>query len=315
MKRHELSVGSRGSPLALAQAKLVVEALERHGQPSRIVVIQTQGDRRAPDTSWGEGAFVTAIERELLTGQVDVAVHSAKDVPTREDPRLRISAYLPRADPRDALVVRADAKGLKLDDLPPGFRVGTDSPRRTGFLLARRPDLELHPLHGNVDTRLKRLDSGATDALVLAGAGLDRLGLSGRIAERLAPEVVPPAPGQGALAVQIRGDDAHTLAVTAAIDHPPTRAAVETERAFLVASGGGCRSPIGALAVLEDGALLLLGGHVHPDGSAVAFSHRRGPATDARTLALEVALELESQARERRQMEPSTRAGRAAWPP
>jgi len=134
----EVAIGSRGSALALAQAGLVRDALERVGQTSRIIIIETEGDRRAPDTAWGEGAFVAAIERALLAGRVDVAVHSAKDVPTDEDPRLQISAYLARADPRDALVVRADAAERRLDDLRPGSRVGTDSPRRTGFLLARR---------------------------------------------------------------------------------------------------------------------------------------------------------------------------------
>ncbi len=150
-----------------------------------------------------------------------------KDVPTDQDPRLSIAAYLSRADARDALVVRSDATFRSLADLPPGSRIGTDSPRRTGFLLAQRPDLVVHALHGNVDTRLKRLDSGETDALVLACAGLDRLGLGDRIAERLAPKIVPPAPGQGAIAIQIRRDDARMLALAAAIDDPRTRRAVE----------------------------------------------------------------------------------------
>jgi len=290
----EITVASRGSALALAQAALVIEAFERAGQVSRIVIIETEGDRRVPDAAWGEGAFVTAIERALLDGRADIAVHSAKDVPTDEDPRLPIGAYLPRADPRDALVIRAGVAGQGVDDLAPGSRVGTDSPRRTGFLLARRPDLVLHPLHGNVDTRLRRLDSGETDALVLACAGLDRLGLGDRIAERLAPEIVPPAPGQGALAVQVRRDDARMLALAGAIDDPPTRTAVEAERAFLAAAGGGCRAPIGALAELDDGELVLLGGFARTDGSATAVTRRRGPAADAITLACELARELES---------------------
>jgi hydroxymethylbilane synthase len=290
---HEITVASRGSALALAQAALVIEALERAGQVSRIVIIETEGDRRVPDTAWGEGAFVTAIERALLDGRADIAVHSAKDVPTDEDPRLLIGAYLPRADPRDALVIRAGVAGGGVNDLAPGSRVGTDSPRRTGFLLACRPDLVLRPLHGNVDTRLRRLDSGETDALVLACAGLDRLGLGDRIAERLAPEIVPPAPGQGALAVQVRRDDARMLALAAAVDDPPTRTAVEAERAFLAAAGGGCRAPIGALAELGEGELVLLGGFARTDGSAIAVTRRRGPAADAITLARELARELE----------------------
>jgi hydroxymethylbilane synthase len=274
----------------------VADTLQREGRRTRLIKVETSGDRRTPDTAWGEGAFVAAIERALLDGRVDVAVHSAKDVPTQEDPRLRIGAYLPRADPRDALVVRTDAKERRLDDLPPGVRVGTDSPRRTGFMLAHRPDLVVHPLHGNVDTRLRRLDAGETDALVLACAGLDRLGLGNRIAERLAPAVVLPAPGQGAIAVQIRRDDARLLGLAAAIDHQPTRVAVEAERSFLAASGGGCRAPIGALAELDGGELVLLGGHARPDGSSTAFAQRRGPLAFGEDLGRELAAELDSRA-------------------
>ena len=288
----------------MAQARLVQEALAGAGHASDIVVLETEGDRRAPDTAWGEGAFVAAIERVLLRGDVHVAVHSAKDVPTGEDPRLRIGAYLPRADPRDALVVRADAEQRRLDDLPPGSRIGTDSPRRTGFLLARRPDLIVHPLHGNVDTRLRRLAEGETDALVLACAGLDRLGLGERIDERLEPTVVPPAPGQGAIAVQARSDDVTTLALLAALDHRPTRLAVEAERAFLRAAGGGCRSPIGALATLEGDEIVILGGHARPDGSETALARRRRAAGDATGLGHELAAALQamdgSQARSQR---------------
>lgn len=299
MRTKAIRIGSRGSALAFAQARLVRDALERDGRPSRIVVIQTEGDRRAPDTAWGEGAFVVAIERALLDGHVDAAVHSAKDVPTDEDPRLRIAAYLPRADPRDALVVRADAKERRLDDLPPGSRVGTDSPRRTGFVLARRPDLAVHPLHGNVDTRLRRLDAGETDALVLACAGVDRLELGDRIAERLDPELVPPAPGQGAIALQIRRDDARMIALSAAIDDRTTRIAVEAERAFLVASGGGCRAPIAALATVAGDMIDLLAGYANPDGSDTATGHRRGLLTRGEDLARELAAVLDSGARMR----------------
>jgi hydroxymethylbilane synthase len=280
----EILIGTRGSALALAQARLVAAALETAGWPARLVIVETEGDRRAPDTAWGEGAFVAAIERALLAGRVDLAVHSAKDVPTEEDPRLRIGAFLARADPRDALVVRADSRERRLDDLAAGRRVGTDSPRRVGFVLARRPDLLVHPLHGNVDTRLRRLDDGETDALVLAAAGLDRLGRADRIAERLDLDVVLPAPGQGAIAIQIRRDDARLVDLTAAIDDRPTRLAVEAERAFLLASGGGCRAPIGALATVEGDQLVIVGGYVRPDGSAVARDRVRGPAADGRQL-------------------------------
>ncbi|HEY3163948.1 MAG TPA: hydroxymethylbilane synthase [Candidatus Limnocylindrales bacterium] len=297
MSGHEIAIGSRGSALALAQAGLVHEALQQVGYESQVVIIETDGDRRAPDTAWGEGAFVAAIERALQEGAVDVAVHSAKDVPTDQDPRLRIAAYLPRADPRDALVVRTDAKERRLADLPSGCRVGTDSPRRTGFLLARRPDLVVHPLHGNVDTRLRRLDAGETRALVLACAGLDRLGLGDRIVERLDPEIVPPAPGQGAIAVQVRCDDERMLAVAAAIDDRRTRLAVEAERAFLDTSGGGCRAPIGALATIVGDELDLLGGYASPDGSGTVIAHRRGPVAVGQDLGRELAAALMARGR------------------
>jgi hydroxymethylbilane synthase len=288
-----IAIGSRGSALAMAQARLVQAALEREGRTTRIVVIETEGDRRAPDTAWGEGAFVSAIERALIDGRVDVAVHSAKDVPTDEDPRLRIAAYLPRADPRDALVVSGSLAPVRaLADLPAGSRVGTDSPRRAGFLRARRPDLEVRPLHGNVDTRLRRLDAGEADGLVLACAGLDRMQLGDRIAERLEPDLLPPAPGQGAIAMQIRGSDARMLALTAAIDDRRTRQAVEAERAFLRACGGGCRSPIGALGTIAGDELELLGGWASPDGSRTAVARRRAPVGAGPELARELADEL-----------------------
>jgi hydroxymethylbilane synthase len=297
----------------MAQATLVRDALAGAGHDSSIIVIQTEGDRRAPDTAWGEGAFVAAIERALLDGRVDIAVHSAKDIPTTEDRRLRIAAYLPRADARDALVTREGETSSRLDDLPSGFRIGTDSPRRTAFLRARRPDLVFHPLHGNVDTRLRRLDAGETDVLVLACAGLDRLGLSHRIAERLEPELVPPAPGQGAIAIQVRSDDDRLLELAASIDHEPTRAGVEAERAFLNASGGGCRAPIGAFATVEGAVLDLLGGHVRGDGSAVRFGRRSGTPADAAEVGRELAAELGL--KERRSLVPSVSGAPAAGRP
>jgi hydroxymethylbilane synthase len=273
-------IGTRGSQLARAQANLVAEAFERAGQSAELVIIETAGDVRAPDTAWGEGAFVTAIERALRDGRADVAVHSAKDVPTDEDARLRIAAYLPRADPRDALVVREGDAARTVESLSPGARVGTDSPRRTGFLLALRPDLVVHALHGNVDTRLRRLDGGDTDALILAVAGLERLGREDRIAQRLDPLEVPPAPGQGAIAVQVRADDDRVIALAATVDDAATRFAVETERAFLRLSGGGCRAPIGALASSDGETLALIGGYALPDGSAAAVERIRGDLTD-----------------------------------
>jgi hydroxymethylbilane synthase len=273
-------IGTRGSALALAQARLVEEALREAGVGSELVIIETAGDRRAPDTAWGEGAFVVAIQEALLDGRVDLAIHSAKDVPTQTHPRLAIGAYLRRADPRDCLVTRADERIRTLEDLPHGARVGTDSPRRTGFLLARRPDLQLTPLHGNVDTRLRRLDEGQADALVLAVAGLSRLGRQDRIGVVLDPGVVPPAAGQGAIAVEVRADDADALRMLSAIDDLETRTAVEAERLVLELSGGGCRSPIGALGRVEDEDLVLVAGYAAPDGGAAAIEEVRGPISE-----------------------------------
>ena len=271
----EIGIGTRASSLALVQARLAALAFERTGLAARLVTIETEGDRRAPDTAWGEGAFVKSIEQALIDGRVDVAVHSAKDVPTEEDARLVIGAYLPRADARDALVLGRPGLAT-LDDLPTGATVGTDSPRRTAFLLARRPDLRVRPLHGNVDTRLRRVDSGEVDAAILACAGLDRLGRGTRIAERIDPDRMPPAPGQGAIALQIRGDDGRMYEAATALDDRPTRITVEAERALLRRAGGGCRSPIGAFAEVGDGRLRLLGGHARPDGTGGRIGVRDG---------------------------------------
>jgi hydroxymethylbilane synthase len=286
-------IGTRASRLALAQAELVRAAFEGLGRSARFEVIETEGDRRPIDTAWGEGAFVAAIERALLERQIDVAVHSAKDIPTDERPELAIGAYLSRADPRDALVVRRGSPWRCLDDLPDGTRVGTDSPRRAAFARHHRPGLDVHPLHGNVDTRLRRLDGGETDALILACAGLDRIGEGGRIVERLDPEAMPPAPGQGAIAIQIRRDDRRLGDLLEPLDHRPTRVAVEAERAFLAGCGGGCRDPIGALAVVDGKALDLLGGRAGSGGDGRPIVGRRHGTVDAASeLAADLAREL-----------------------
>lgn len=264
--REVVRIGTRASALALVQAGMVVEALSILEVPAQLTMIVTEGDRRAADTPWGEGAFVGAIEKALLDGSVDLAVHSAKDVPTDEDPRLRIAAYLRRAAPEDVLVLPLGETG-SLETLAARARVGTDSPRRTAFLRASRPDLRVHPLHGNVDTRLRRLDDGETDALVLAAAGLDRLGLAERISAVLDTELIPSAAGQGALAIQIRTADAATAEIVGRLDDPDTRRAVEAERALVAASGGGCRAPLGVLASTEGGILTLRAGFASIDGS------------------------------------------------
>lgn len=279
MTSSPVRIGTRGSALALAQATTVRDGLVAHGVAAELEIITTQGDRRPPDTAWGEGAFVTAIADALLAGRIDVAVHSAKDVPTDEDPRLVLAAFLERAPSGDVVVVPTGRSAAALADLAPNARVGTDSPRRTAFLRAVRPDLRLHPLHGNVDTRLRRLEAGESDALVLAEAGLTRLDRGDRIAFRLPPDVVPPAPGQGALAVQVRADDAETRGLVALLDDAATRRAVTLERELLAASGGGCRAPLGASAtVAEDGGLEMIAGFARPDGSLATITRRRTTA-------------------------------------
>ncbi len=261
-----LRLGTRGSRLALVQSELVAKRLQQLGVSVQLVTIVSDGDLRAPDTPIGEGVFVTALERALVDGDIDLAVHSAKDLPLDENPALTIAAYPQRADPRDALVVRGSATSI--DDLAARARVGTDSPRRAGFLRAARPDLELIPLHGNVDTRLTRLESGEADGLVLAAAGLDRLGFGERIAARLDPAWMPPAPGQGALAVQARRGDRAVLGALRALDDSQVRMAVVAERAVLKAVGGGCQAPVGALATHGDAGLTLLVGAVTRDGKS-----------------------------------------------
>lgn len=284
-----LRLGTRGSRLALIQSSLIAGALAEIGVQSQVVTIVTSGDIRKPDTAWGEGAFVGAIEMALISGEIDLAVHSAKDVPIEAEDDLVIAAYPPRADARDALVVRAGGAANTLASLPPGAVVGTDSPRRTGFVLAERPDLRVVPLSGNVDTRLAKLDRGDVDALVLAVAGLSRLGRSDRVSEVLAPETAPPAPGQGALAVQVRASDSGLRRALTAIDDTATRQAVTAEREVLRLSGGGCRAPLGVLGTATGDLLTLIGGVVDPSGSGRRVITRTGSLAAAMQTAADLA--------------------------
>lgn len=274
-----IRLGTRGSRLALVQSELVAERLRAAGHEVELVPMVTEGDVRPIDMSPGEGVFVAAIARALLSRDIDLAVHSAKDVPLEEDPGLAIAAYPERADPRDALITRRG--GGSLESLPRGAIVGTDSPRRAGFLLAARPDLRVIPLHGNVETRLRRLDEGAADALVLAAAGIDRLGKQARIDERFEPDVLAPAPGQGALAVQVRRGDARLMELVSAIDDSDIRLAVETEREVLKTTGGTCRAPVGALASVVGDEFALLAGGVNSDGSDMLVERLKGNRGDA----------------------------------
>jgi hydroxymethylbilane synthase len=265
------------------QSELVADRLRAAGYEVDLVPIVTEGDVRPVDMSPGEGVFVAAIALSLLDGDVDIAVHSAKDVPLDEEPGLVIAAYSERADPRDVLITRSGRASL--ESLAHGAIVGTDSPRRTGFLLAARPDLKVVPLHGNVETRLRRLDDGVADAIVLAAAGIDRLGRHERIDERMDPEVVAPAPGQGALAVQVRRADARLVELVARIDDDDIRLAVEAEREVLRATGGTCRAPVGALALVKKDAFTLLAAGVNSDGTGKLVERVEGSRSDAAWLA------------------------------
>ena len=280
-----IRIGTRGSRLALVQSELVARLLRESGHEAVLVPIVTEGDVRPIDMSPGEGVFVAAIARALLEGAIDAAVHSAKDVPLEEEPDLVIACYPDRADPRDALITRDGHASLATVDR--GATVGTDSPRRTGFLRAARPDLRVVPLHGNVDTRLTRLDEGRVDALVIAAAGVDRLGRSERIDERLDPDLVAPAPGQGALAVQARRSDGRLLSVLGDLDLPDIRFAVETERAVLHATGGTCRAPVGALATVTSDTFMLVVAGVNSDGSDKQVRRIDGRRFEAQNLAAE----------------------------
>lgn len=253
-------IGTRRSALALAQAEWVAAWLRASGQGAvELVTLVTAGDRLQAQppvaaVAGGRGIFVQELEAALLEGRVDLCVHSAKDVPPELAEGLALVAFPRRADPRDALVAPA---GWTVAGMPQGARVGTGSPRRALQLREMRPDVVLVPLRGNVDTRLRRQAAGDYDALVLAAAGLERLGFLNKASELISPEIMLPAAGQGALAIEARAGDAAVRRALSALDDGPTRAAVLAERAVLAALGGGCSAPAGALAVFAEGRLAL----------------------------------------------------------
>lgn len=261
-------VGTRGSALAVWQAEYVARQL-RAVHPERDFVlqrIQTRGDvdLKSPLAGMGStGVFVKEIESALLSGQIDLGIHSLKDLPSELDPRLELAATGTREDPRDALISR---EGLPLARLPKGARVGTSSPRRAAQLKAFRPDLMIEDVRGNVDTRVRKALEGGLDAVVLAAAGLRRLGLEGHVTEYLPPSVMLPAPCQGIVGVEARAGDGEVLALAAAFDDPVARAAARAERAFVRALGGGCTTPLGAHAVIDGGILRIDGLLATPDG-------------------------------------------------
>jgi hydroxymethylbilane synthase len=257
-----IRIGTRSSELALRQARLVQAALESRGLTSELVTYKTVGDKRLdePLSSIGaKGLFTKELEQDLLKGKTQIAVHSLKDLPTDSPEGLLVAAVLEREDPRDALVVNGRILAQSLDDLPRGSRVGTSSLRRRAQLLATRPDLEVAELRGNVPTRLKKIDEGRVHAAILAAAGLHRLGARQHITCYLDAPAWLPAAGQGAIAVQVRTDDAATRALAESMNDAPTMRAVVAERAFLAALEGGCQVPIGALAMPLAGG----GGELH----------------------------------------------------
>lgn len=245
-------LGTRGSALALAQSRIVAAAL---GSDVALRIIKTTGDTSAaPLSELGDGVFVTAIEEALRRGEIDLAVHSLKDLPTTERGDLCIAAIPPRADARDVLIT-ATRGGLA--SLRPGAAIGTSSPRRDAFLRAIRPDVTTRAIRGNVDTRLRKVLSGEYDATILAAAGLLRLGVGFAPEEALDLVICPPAPGQGALAVQCRAADTALRARLARLDHPATRTAVTTERALLAALGASCALALGTYARCDGGRVIL----------------------------------------------------------
>jgi hydroxymethylbilane synthase len=256
----QLRVGARGSDLSLSQTRWLIERLcaANPGLAVEIVIIETHGDRDQSttlDNLWPTGGFVKEIDRALLAGEIDLAVHSLKDVPTEPVAGLVLAATPVRENPADVLLLR---EGLTLDDLPANFILGTCSARRALQFSRRAPHVEIRPIRGNVPTRIRKLEEGEFDGIILAAAGLARLGIKPRYAVPLPLDEFLPAPGQGALAAQTREDgDARRLAL--AIDHPPTRLAVAAERAFLRACGGGCHSALGALGTMSGDRMHLRG--------------------------------------------------------
>jgi len=296
-------IGTRGSPLALYQARLVARELAKaHGLADddfEIVVITTSGDRiqdRALIDAGGKGLFTKEIEEALIASEIDCAVHSMKDVPTTLPAGLAIGAVLEREDVRDAWI---STRAAQIGDLPQGASVGTASLRRGAQVLAKRPDLKIRVFRGNVDTRLAKLERGDVDGTLLAVAGLKRLGRLDAAAALLPVEEMLPAPAQGAIGIEIRADDADTRGLVAALNHAATEAAIRAERAFLAELDGSCRTPIAALAEMDGKGMLTLTGKVlSPDGKTIYDIRRSGAAAAAEDLGKAAGAELRREAGE-----------------
>jgi hydroxymethylbilane synthase len=280
-----LRIGTRGSPLALVQARTVRDRLAvvlgRAAESIELKIIRTSGDTiidRPLAEEGGKGLFTKEIEEALLRGEIDLAVHSAKDMPTFLPDGLMLAACLEREDPRDVFISK---KATALADLPQGAKVGTASLRRQAIMKCARPDLQVAPLRGNVETRLGKLEDGEADAIILALAGLRRLGLEGRATKKMSVDEFLPAAGQGAIAIETREDDRETGALVARIDHADTSTAVAAERSFLAVLDGSCKTPIAAHATVEANVLRFRGLIARPDGSAAHDIAAAGSRNDA----------------------------------
>jgi len=291
----KLVIGSRGSKLALTQTYWVRDRLQAHNDSLEIEVleIRTTGDQATGSlrSFGGAGVFTKELERALLEGQIDLAIHSLKDLPTQMHPELALVATPEREDVRDALI-GPDLSSLA--DLPNGARLGTGSLRRRAQLKALRPDLEILDIRGNLDTRIDKAMRGECDAVVLAVAGLNRLGWQQRIGVHLSLDQVLPAPGQGALGLQMRADNP-LKSYVGALNHAPTQAAVQAERQLLQTLRAGCHAPVGAWARLEEDQLTLDGLVGHPDGTEMLRARHSAPLTDAQLLGEAVAAALREQ--------------------
>jgi hydroxymethylbilane synthase len=292
----KLVIGTRGSALALRQTEIVTERLRAAvpGIEMETRVVRTEGDRRQDvslEEFGGQGVFVKDIEALLLDGEIDLAVHSLKDMPAQTSKGLIIGAVLERGDVHDVLVSRGN---LTLTSLQTGARVGTDSRRRTVQLLAMRPDLRVESIRGNVDTRIRKAESGEFDAVVLAAAGLERLGLADKAAQVFSRDEMLPAVGQAVLAVERRADDPEVREALDLIDHQDTRSAISAERAYLLRLGAGCRLPVAAYGLLESGRLRVRG-LLATDG-AIYRDEVSGPPADAEVLGTKLAERLLAEA-------------------
>ena len=291
-----LVIGSRGSKLALWQAEQARARLQSLNPETdvRIEIIKTTGDVKSEPLSviGGKGVFTRELEDALLDGRIDIAVHSLKDLPTVLPDSLTIAAICEREDPRDALVLRDGERNGSLLHLPAGAVVGTSSQRRLAQLKALRMDVTVRDLRGNVDTRIRKLDEGQYDAVILASAGLVRLGMEARISARIPISEMLPAVGQGAIAIETRSDDEFAVESVSRLDHRETRVACLAERAFLRGLGGGCQLPIAAHAVIDDDVLKLEGLVAKPDGSEILRGSSSGPTHDAESLGSSLAADL-----------------------